>query len=205
MKRALLWCGVVGAVWFVAVFLIEGATREGYDPMRHPISSLSLGHLGWMQQANFLITGLLFLAFAFGLRGNGLWLPVLMGAVAIGLIGAGLFATDPVNGYPPGAVAVGSTAEILHGLFSLLVFVGLPAACGVATRRFAKAGEKGWALYSAATAVAFLVFFFLAGQGFSGDPSFVPVGGLMQRITIVIGWAWIAALALHLLRRVPKA
>jgi hypothetical protein len=28
------------------VFLVEGATRVGYDPLRHPVSSLTLGDHG---------------------------------------------------------------------------------------------------------------------------------------------------------------
>jgi hypothetical protein len=73
MKRALLWCGVIGALFFVAAFLIEGATRAGYDPMRHPVSSLSLDGFGWTQTLNFLITGLFSWRSrsAYGARGSG--------------------------------------------------------------------------------------------------------------------------------------
>jgi hypothetical protein len=66
--KALLACGVIGAPLFVGAFLIEGATRADYDPLRHPVSSLALGESGWMQVANFIVAGLLMLAFACGLR-----------------------------------------------------------------------------------------------------------------------------------------
>jgi hypothetical protein len=92
-------------------------------------------------------------AFAIGLRGAGIWLPVLVAIVGVGLIGAGLFATDPVNGYPPGSSSVKTTSGSLHGLFSLLVFFGLPVACGIAVFRFAKARRVGWAVYSGLTGV----------------------------------------------------
>jgi hypothetical protein len=55
--RTLLVCGVVGGPLFVAVFLVEGATRAGYDSLRHPFSSLALGDSGWMQIANFVVAG----------------------------------------------------------------------------------------------------------------------------------------------------
>jgi hypothetical protein len=45
-----------------------GCHRADYDPLRHPASSLAIGELGWMQAANFIIPGLLLLAFALGLR-----------------------------------------------------------------------------------------------------------------------------------------
>lgn len=55
--RLLLRCGVVAGPLFVAVFLVEGATRAAYSPLRHPVSSLALGVDGWMQVANFAIAG----------------------------------------------------------------------------------------------------------------------------------------------------
>jgi hypothetical protein len=35
--------------------------------LRHPVSSLALGDWGWLQTANFIVAGLLTLAFAVGL------------------------------------------------------------------------------------------------------------------------------------------
>lgn len=95
LERALLACGAIGAPLFVAVFLVEGARRSDYGPPRHPVSSLAVGEYGWVQIANFLITGALMLAFALGLRlalrryGGGPGQPVLIGLFAVGLIGAG--------------------------------------------------------------------------------------------------------------------
>ncbi len=66
--KALLACGAIAGPLFVLVFLVEGATRAGYDPLRHPVSSLALGDHGWTQIANFVVAGLLTLAFAAGLR-----------------------------------------------------------------------------------------------------------------------------------------
>src|SRR5262245_5709996 len=101
--RALLMCGAIAGPLFVVVFLIEGATRADYNPLRHPVSSLALGDDGWIQTANFIVTGLLMLAYAIGLwralrrRGGSRWGPLLVGIVAIGLIGAGFFPTDPLS------------------------------------------------------------------------------------------------------------
>src|SRR6478672_6436559 len=83
-------CGAVGGPLFVVAFLVQGAVRPGYDPMRHPVSSLALGPSGWTQVANFVVTGLLMLVFAVGLR-RGLrdsgrhstWGPPLIGLYAI--------------------------------------------------------------------------------------------------------------------------
>ncbi|MGV9310165.1 DUF998 domain-containing protein [Nonomuraea sp. NPDC003727] len=193
--RLMRLSGVAGAVVFVTAFLVEGATRGGgYDPLRHPVSSLAIGDLGWTQTANFLVTGLLMLAFAISLRGTSRWGLALMLAFAVGLIGAGLFVTDPVNGYPQDAPATSTTAGALHDLFSLLVFAGLPAACFVYARRFAGWGRPGWTAYSIVTGVVFLAGFVITGVGFSGAAGLSPIAGLLQRLTLVVGLTWVALL-----------
>ncbi len=38
-----------------AAFLVDGATRPGYDPRRHPVSSLALvGRAGLLQRASII-------------------------------------------------------------------------------------------------------------------------------------------------------
>src|SRR5436309_11515915 len=67
MKR-LLYAGVVGPLLFIAVFLLEGATRPGYNPWRMYVSQLATGPGGWVQVVNFLVCGTLVIAFAIGMR-----------------------------------------------------------------------------------------------------------------------------------------
>jgi hypothetical protein len=207
--KTLLACGVVAGPLFVLTFGVEGATRADYDPLRHPVSSLALGEHGWTQTTNFLIAGSLALAFAVGLRRAlrpgraSTWGPLLIGAFAIGLIGAGIFVTDPVSGYPPGtpdALTTYSTNGLLHDLFSLPVFVTLPVVCLVFTRRYVGLGERAWAIYSASTAVLFTAAFVLTNVGFSQNASLVDLAGLFQRITLITGWAWLTAVAIHTLK-----
>jgi hypothetical protein len=129
---------------------------------------------------------------------------LLVGLVAIGLIGAGVFTTDPLSGYPPGTPALPAgnptTHGALHEAFSALVFLGLPAVCCVVGYRFARSRHRWWAYYSLGTAAAFLTGFVLADMAFAQHPPFVSVGGLLQRLTLIAGRAWIIALALHLIR-----
>lgn len=214
LERILLVCGAIAGPLFVVAFLLEGATRAHYNALQHPVSSLALGEFGWTQAANFVVVGLATLAFAVGLRpalrryGGRIWAPLLIGAFGLGLVGAGVFRTDPVSGYPPGtpmAPVQLTTLGFLHDAFSMLVFAGLPAACCVVGYRFARSGRAAWSAYSFLTAVVFVIGFFLASVGFSQDPTLMPVGGLLQRLTLVVGWCWVTALALHLLRRVPSS
>jgi Protein of unknown function (DUF998) len=56
----LLGCGIVAGPLFLAVVFLQAFTRDGFDLSRHPLSLLSLGELGWVQMANFVVTGVLY-------------------------------------------------------------------------------------------------------------------------------------------------
>jgi hypothetical protein len=209
--KALLVCGAIAGLLFTAVWFGEGAAHANYDPLRHPISSLSIGDHGWMQVASFIITGLLVLAFSIGLRralrpSGSVSGPLLMGLVGVGLVGAGVFVTDPLNGYPPGTPLIPTertTHGILHDLFGIPFFPGLPITCFVFARLFARWSERRWAAYSACSGFAMLAMFFLARLGVRQVPGFADVAGLfgpLQRIIVIIGFAWITLLAIHTLK-----
>src|SRR5690349_14860908 len=101
-RRRLLTIGAFAGPLFVVTFLVAGATQAHYNPLRHPVSSLELGPHGWVQHLNFIVAGLLTVALAAGLWRTRRLGGALIGIWAFGLIGAGAFTTDPVNGYPPG-------------------------------------------------------------------------------------------------------
>jgi len=188
---------------FVIVFLIEGSLRENYDVLRQPVSALAIGKRGWVQQANFIVVGILMFAYAFGLNralaayGGSFWIPFLVGLYAIGLIGAGIFITDktgmPSNTPAPQKPDVRSA---IHDLFSLVVFIPLFIVCFVFAHLFAVSGSLGWHWYSAITGILFGAGFILFARGFANHGKFA---GLLQRVTIVIGWIWLALVAAHLL------
>jgi len=206
-SKTLLACDAIAGPLFIFAFLIEGATRAGYDPLRQPVSSLALGDQGWTQSANFPVTGFLMLVFAIGLRrvlrplGGPTWGPLLVGAYAIGLLGAGVFAADE-------RLSPGTSDErlhysmygVLHDLFSTLVFLGLPAACFVFGRWFAAQEKRGWATYSIVTGVVFLGTFILSSAGFGQAEGLVDMAGLLQRVAVTVGFGWLTLLAVHLLR-----
>jgi hypothetical protein len=66
--NGLLWCGVVAGPIFVVTALVQVLARSGFDLDRHPLSMLSLGDVGSIQIANFIITGGLVIAGAVGMR-----------------------------------------------------------------------------------------------------------------------------------------
>ncbi|GIG93387.1 DUF998 domain-containing protein [Plantactinospora endophytica] len=177
--RTLLTCGVLAGPLYIVVVLLQMSTRDGFDITRHPASLLSNGTLGWIQIANFAVSGLLLVAYAIGLRRvlgpaagrGGVWGPRLVGVFGAGMVAAAVFSADPADGFPPGTPPGLPTSVtwsgMLHFLVAGIAFLAVVAACFVFARRFARAGRRGWAVFSTATGALFLAgwmsIFALAG------------------------------------------
>ncbi len=197
-SAGLLTCGVLAGPLFVLVAAAQVLTRDGFDITRQPLSLLSLGDNGWIQIANFIVSGVLVLAFAVGLRrtlasGRGrTWGPVLIGGYGAGLVVAGIFTPDPSQGFPAGAPEGNpeqlSAHSLLHGVGFVLAFGCLVVACLVFARRFGGSGEMGWAAYSVGTAVASAL---LAGWPSQDGAS------IRYAIAAVVAWVFVTALAVR--------
>lgn len=213
--KTLLSCGAVGGFGFITVALVTGSLRPDYSALHMPVSMLSLNEGGCVQVANFVITGILMLACAIGVKRAvqsgraSKWGPILIGTYGLCLIGAGVFSTDPSYGYPPGAALGRAVSRSLHGrlhdLTSVIVFAALTAACFVFARRFAaRPRGRRFAAYSCASGVAIPAFFVSAAVAWSSN-SAVSFGGVFQRLSIATGWIWVALLALKLIRDMESA
>ena len=150
----LLNAGVAAGPVLALTWLAQGLVRDGYDFTRHPMSLLALGEGGWVQIANFCVSGGLMLACAAGLRriltdGPGArWVPRLVATIGASLIASGVFTADPGAGFPAGApegAPVMSWHGILHEVGHLVVVVAWIALCFVLRTRFAWLGDRAWA------------------------------------------------------------
>lgn len=200
---ALLVCGLVAGPLYLIVGLLQILVRPGFDVTRHDLSLMSNGSLGWIQIANFLVTGLLVIACAIGMRqalhpGRGAtWGPLLVAVYGLGLIGAGIFVADPAFGFPPGTPADAQTISshgLLHLVSGAVGFLALIAACFVFARRFAALGQGGWAIYSLATGIIFFASFVGIASG-PGNP-FIVIGFWMG---VILAWAWLTLISARLL------
>jgi hypothetical membrane protein len=213
----LLLCGVIGPLLFLVVLLIEGATRPGYSAWRNYGSDLELSNLGWEQIANFIVCGLLCIAFAAGLRRiwrtgkASVWGPLVIGIFGLSLVAAGVFVTDPGRGYPPGAPLKGDPQTWhgwVHGINGGVAFVVPIIACFVLARRFAADPQnRSWAIYSWITGAFLLLVAVLSNVAApitenGGYP--LPLG-LIQRVQIIPAWIWLSLVALQLWREARKA
>jgi hypothetical protein len=168
--RSLLTCAVVAAPLWAVVSLAQAATRDGFDLIQQPLSMLSLGSLGWLQIANFLIAGVLAVAGAVGLRRvtDG-WVPRLVATYGLGMIAAGVFTMDPM-GAPMTWHSFG------HMIAGTVSFASLIAVCHVLGRRYRRAGEKRLAIVSRVAGTVLLV----------GD-LWAMSGGVAGSLTLAIG------------------
>lgn len=197
--QSLLRCGVVVGPLYVGVSLVQALTREGFDLSRHPWSMLANGSLGWIQIANFVLSGLMVVAFAVGLRRalrgsrGGTWGPRLLGVYGVSLILAGIFRADPAMGFPvgtpegPGPI---SWHGIVHFAAGGVGFTCLAIACFVIARRYAEEGRSAWAHYSRATGLLFLAGFAMIATGGGSATATIAFTA-----AILLVWAWIAAVA----------
>jgi hypothetical protein len=204
LVRILLTAGALAGPVYIGLGLGQALLRPGFDIMRHDLSLLSNGELGWIQIGNFLLSGLLVIAGAAGLRGTlrtgrgRTWGPLLLAGYGLGLIGAGLFVADPAFGFPPGTPADANSISwhgLLHILSAALGFAALIGCCGVFSRRFSAARQSGWMVYSILTGLVFLAGFVGVASG-SGH-SWSVIGFW---IAVVLAWSWITAISLRYLR-----
>ncbi|MGH7787339.1 MAG: DUF998 domain-containing protein [Candidatus Binatia bacterium] len=203
--RALLACGAVAGPVYVTVTLIEALTRDGFDLRHHRFSWLTIGDLGWIHQSNMLLVGVLTVLLAVGVRqtlrtGRGaVWGPRLLGLFGVAYIIGGMFAADPVAGFPPGTTpemvhttTQGAVQNASRGASSLLLI----AASLVTAGWFAAQGRRGWAwFYGAAIPMVFLALT-LVGFAIGGNP--------VALAFLATPWIWVTALAAHLYRLAPE-
>jgi hypothetical protein len=202
VTKSLLTAGAIAGPFYIVVGLAQALTRPGFDITRHALSLLSNGDLGWIQVTNFIVSGLLVIAGAFGIRraieGRGkTWGTLLIGMYGLSLIGAGIFKADPAMGFPigtPEGVISMSTDGMLHFMTGGVGFLALIAACFVFARRFSSLGEKIWAAYSIFTGTIFFASFVGIASG-SGNSLII----LGFWIGIILAWTWISLLSRRLM------
>jgi hypothetical protein len=193
--RSQLLAGVLATPLFFTVGLAQAFTRPGFDLSRHFLSQLSAGEYGWLQMANFLVSGALYVICAAAMArtlapGRGAtWGPRLIGVFGLGLVAAGLFSADPANGYPAGAVdSELSWHGMAHGFAALGAGLALTAATFVFAARYVTQKRTGAAIATALVGIAYFIL-----------PWTVPsLASVLLVVASIIAWGWVSLMALHL-------
>jgi hypothetical protein len=203
--RLLLCGGVVVGPLYLATGVLQGLFRAGFRFSRHPLSVLANGSAGWIQAANFAITGALVIGAAYGISrvlGKGSrTLTLLLGAYGAAVMAAAVFTADPVDGFPPGTpegfpTSI-STMGLLHFAAGGLGFACLTLCGFVGTWTFLKRRMPALAVLSFLTGLSVAI-------GFFGGMA-LPVGMMGIWAAVVMGWIWLSVVCLLLLRRVAAS
>ena len=184
----LLMAGYIAGPFFIVVSLLQAFTREGFDWVRHPASLLSLGDLGFIQIANFVITGALFIACGIGLKrivtaGVGRkWLSRLFVVVGIAFILGGVFVADPAFSFPPGTPEgmpkTMSWHSIIHGIAPVIGSFAISAALIIFAIRLWKQGQRGASIVPVVVVIVSIVLSALpqiTGDWQKGEFNFLPL------------------------------
>jgi hypothetical protein len=194
----LLGCGAAAGPFYLVVGVAQGLIRDGFDFARHPLSVLANGPGGWIQTANFVLTGLMVIAAAIAFRhllgpkSRGMtWF---LGAFGAAMLAAAIFPADPVDGFPPGTprgfpTSI-STTGLLHFAAGALGFLCL------AISGFAAAWTM-WRRHAPSLALLSLFSGLSVVLGFFGG-MVLPVGILGIWLAVVVGWAWLTVMSLRL-------
>jgi hypothetical protein len=196
--------GVAAPILFVGVLTILGAVRPDYNPLTMYVSALSLGSLGWIQIANFLIFGAFQALFTFSVISRfqhgsaSKALPVLFFAASLCFFFSGPFVMDPM-GTPQAAMSIQGT---VHGILGAIVFLLMPVICFVTFIRLRREprlhGMKWWTLASGIVISLAVVMLSVVSKGETLAPIFADWFGLIQRCIIIPYMAWLCTFALSL-------
>ena len=186
--------------FYLAVGVMQGLLRDGFDFGRHPLSVFANGPGGWVQTVNFVLTGLMVLAAAVGFRRalgpKSRAVTWLLGAFGAAMIVAAVSRADPVDGFPPGTpkgfpTSI-TTSGLVHFIAGSLGFTCLGISCFCAAWAMSRRNLPSLALHSLVSGLAIVL-------GFFGGMA-LPIGVLGIWFAVVVGWAWLAFLSLRLNR-----
>jgi hypothetical membrane protein len=193
--------GIVGPILFTVVAVVHSLLRSDHSLVALPISALAIGQSGWVQDVNFVVCGVLFLAYPIGLHLGvrqtrwGVVGPALLVLSGAGLVLAGVFPAVDASG--------NLTYDSLgHTVASFMAFLGTGGGFIVMSRRLA--ANPRWRnlstyVLSSGIAIVVLVFAFGALAERPGTPLH-PWIGLFQWVMVAVWLTCTVVLCLRLIR-----
>ena len=192
--------GIAAPILFTLLVIAQGLRHPDYSHTALAVSALAAWPGGWIQNLNFVATGLLMIAFALGLhcgirpgRGGAVG-PALLALGGIGLVVAGLFPWRLTEGafIVPAGHVVGAVLSFLSTAGGFVV---------VSWRMAGDPASHRLSVYVFATGIAIIALFLIFGI-YVRPPNapLHPWLGLVQRVTVAVWFVCTLVLAIRLLR-----
>ena len=188
--------GVLAPIIMVSLWTVASFLRPGYNQLTQRGSELGTGPNAIVMNTNFVVTGLLTIAFTLGLIRSfqrGSWAAVgtvFLGVAGLGEVAAAVFPCDP------GCPLTGSMSQLGHTGIAVVFFGSISLApllfsLGLDHDPFWKSLRN----YSLATGLLSLVG--LGAFSWSVLAMFTYIG-LVQRLFLAVPFQWIGIMAYHL-------
>lgn len=190
-QRLFALCGIIAPILFTLLVIVASFLRPDYSQLHNFISDLGVGPYAIIQNANFVIFGILSIGLALGLRGGlptprgkamkaGIWLVIIFGFC---IVGAGIFPENYLSQVP-------------HNLISALAFITIIAAQLFIWRGLKNADDLVWSkyrTYSLISGLSSIILLIVLRVAIGGDYQ-----GAVQRAFLSVPWIWIELTGLKL-------
>ena len=190
-------CGIAATLIFALLVTVSGAMYEGYSHASQAISELGgvEAQEPLIQNLNFVVVGLLVIAFAFGLhQGIGQGRGSRAGPFLIGLFGVSAAVAQPLLPCDPGCEFETATGA-MHNLTGMAGFLAAIAGIFLVARRINEdprwRSHGSYSLFTSLAALTALVLWI----GVSKVAGVDDLNGVLQRVFIGIVLLWIGVIA----------
>ena len=194
-QRFLAICGIIAPIIFTIILMIASLLRLDYNHLINFVSELGAVGAPYaiIQRINFVFTGILIVAFTFGLHqgidvGKGSFIgPLLVAIFGLSSVMSGIFSTDTIQ--------PGSFSDIMHSMSSAIGSVAAIIAFFIISERLEKdILWRPYRFFSIAIAIVAIIVS-VAGVGILGA---VGTPGLGQRLFMAVLFLWIEVMAIRL-------
>ncbi len=194
-QRFLAICGIIAPIIFTIILMIASLLRPDYSHLINFVSELGAVGAPYaiIQRINFVLTGILIVAFTFGLhRGIGDGKGSIIGPLLVAIFGlssvmSGIFSTDTIQ--------PGSFSDIMHSMSSAIGSVAAIIAFFIISGRLEK--DILWRPYQSFSIVIAIVAIIVSVVG-TGILGAVGTPGLGQRLFLAVLFLWIEVMAIRL-------
>ena len=198
LVRSLALCGIAAPIIFVGLVTVGGFVYEGYSHVTQAVSELGGVEAQYplLQNVNFIVMGVLIMAFAFGLhrgighcRGSKLG-PALVGVFGIIAVAHGFLPCDPGCEFQ-------SLTGAMHNLTGLGGFIAAITGIHLISRRLkADPDWRSLCRFSWITGIAALVSLLL-WIGVAKAAEVESLNGVLQRVFIAVWFLWVEVMAIR--------